>query len=162
MSPAQKKKSKKKEDKKSTAETVRKWEGIALLALTALGNGLGQGAIEAYKHPTPVPPSASAPVSPNKQDEKWSYPAPQQKDQPTGDEPKQQLKFIYTDYKGETQTFYSVASVQSLANTTFRWAAKPAALQPQPKQEGDETLAINAQLHPSGPTIIVNIPRKTL
>ena len=102
-----------------------------------------------------MPPSASAPVSPNKQNENWVYPAPQQKDPPTGDEPKQQLKFIYTDYKGEKQTFY-------LANTTFRWAAKPASAQPESKQEGDQTLAINAQPHPLGPTIVVNIPKEDI
>ena len=161
MSPSKKKQSTKKEDKKSMAKTIRKWEGIAMLALTALGSGLGEGAVHAFQHPREVP-SASAPLSPNKQTEKLNYAAPQQKDQPTGDEPKQHLKFIYTNNRGEAQTFHTVASVQSLGNATLRWAANSAAVQPQSKQEADDSLTIKAQLHPSAPIITLNIPKKEI
>ena len=91
MSPAHKKKSKQKkeedEENVSGLSPIQKLEALAMLALTALGNGLGQGAIEALKHPTQMPPSISAPVSPNQQNEKWNFSVPQQKDQPTGDDP---------------------------------------------------------------------------
>ena len=122
---------------------------------------MGQGAIEAFLHPH-QPTTMSAPVSPTKQDEKLNFSVPQQKDQPTGDEPKQHLKFIYTYNKGAAQTFHAEASVQSLANATRRWAANPPAVQPPSKQEGDDSLTIKAQLHPSAPIVTLNIPKKDI
>jgi uncharacterized phage-associated protein len=166
VSPAQKKKPKKPKKKKEEKEesvsklTLAQKVQLAMMALTALGSGLGQGAVEAWQHSRQVP-TVSAPATPNKQTEKLNYAAPQQKDVPTGDEPKQKLRFIYTNNQGEKQTLYSAASGQSLANATFRWA-KPAVVQNQLKQEGDETLVIKAQLHPSAPLITVNVPKKDI
>jgi hypothetical protein len=154
VSPAKKQTSKKaKPSKESGHDTKKRLEALALAALTALGVGIGVGAMHAWTtHNSQRMEEKQRPP----EDRYRVRSVVPEADLPEGDESKQRLRFRWLDEKGnESHSFTHSASLREIA-----WDAyKPIISQPN---EGEETVSINYQLAPSAPAFQVKMSQAQL
>jgi hypothetical protein len=97
----------------SPTHKLQKWEAVGLAALTALGVGIGKGAMEAIQseHQEPRIQEIFHPSDQNKIHPWQNSP---QENLPTGGEPKQLFHFTLVDKQGNEHAWSSQASVRNL------------------------------------------------
>jgi hypothetical protein len=149
VSPAKKHTSKKaKPSKELDHDTKKRLEALALAALTALGVGIGEGAVHAWTtHNSQRMEEKQRP----REDRFRVQSVVPEANLPAGDEPKQRLRIRSFDEEGnESHSFTHAASLREIAWDAYR----PITYQPK---EGEETVSINYQLAPSAPAFRVEM-----